>query len=189
MTKVAIFIADGTEETEAITPLDILRRAGIEADLVSVKEGSNTITASRGVVITSDRNIADTDFDIDSYNMLVLPGGIQGTNNLKATKSLTDALLRFDKEGKGLAAICAAPTILSSLGLLNGVRATCNPGFWDTLKAEGADLVKEEITVISGNKITSQAMGTSVSFGLAMLEYLTDRDQALDMASKICYKL
>lgn len=187
MTKVAIFIADGTEETEAITPLDILRRAGITADLISVKEGSNTITASRGVVITADMNIKD--IDIDSYDMLVLPGGIAGTNNLKATTKLTDALVRFNDQGKGVAAICAAPTILSSLGLLNGVKATCNPGFWDTLIADGADLVKDETAVISGNKITSQAMGTSAAFGLAMLEYLTDRETALDMADKICYKL
>ncbi|MCR4688112.1 MAG: DJ-1/PfpI family protein [Saccharofermentans sp.] len=185
MSKVAIFIADGTEETEAITPLDILRRAGIEADLVSIKEGTNTITASRGVVITADKNIAD--IDIDSYDMLALPGGIAGTNNLKACKTLTDALIDFNAKGKGVAAICAAPTILSSLGILKGVRSTCNPGFWDTLASEGADLVKDEKAVISGNKITSQAMGTSVPFGLAMLEYLNGKEAALDMASKICF--
>ena len=97
MAKVAIFIADGSEEVEAITPADILRRAQIDCDIISVMP-SKTVTASRGIVITADRQIDEIDFD--EYDMLVLPGGINGTENLGNTKKLTDAVVKFNNEGK-----------------------------------------------------------------------------------------
>ena len=174
MAKVAVFIADGSEEVEAITPVDLLRRAKIDCDVVSVMEG-NTVTASRGIVITADKNIKDIDFA--DYDMLVLPGGIKGTENLGSTKALTDAVTEFAGSGKGIAAICAAPTIFSGLGLLAGKEATCNPGFFDVLEKEGAQVDKNAPVVRSGNIITSQAMGTSVDFGLALVGFLCGEEE------------
>lgn len=184
MAKVAIFIADGSEEVEAITPADILRRAQIDCDIISVMP-SKTITASRGIVITADKQIDEIFFD--DYDMLVLPGGIKGTENLGNTKKLTDEVVRFNGEGKGIAAICAAPTIFANLGLLEGKHSTCNPGFWDVLSSKGADLNKDAKAVICGNIITSQAMGTSVPFGLAIVEYFQGKEAADVMKGKICF--
>ena len=169
MAKVAVFIADGSEEVEAITPVDLLRRAKVEVDVVSIMP-SLEIVASRNVKITADKLIDDINFD--DYDLLVLPGGVKGTNNLNACDELKKQLVRFNEEGKGIAAICAAPTVFAGLGLLNGKRSTCNPGFWDELRANGADLVEDSKAVVCGNIITSQAMGTSVDFGLALVGYL-----------------
>jgi len=169
MAKVAVFIADGSEEVEAITPVDLLRRAKVEVDVVSIMP-SLEIVASRNVKITADKLIDDINFD--DYDLLVLPGGVKGTNNLNACDELKKQLVRFKEEGKGIAAICAAPTVFAGLGLLNGKRSTCNPGFWDELRANGADLVEDSKAVVCGNIITSQAMGTSVDFGLALVGYL-----------------
>ena len=182
MAKIAVFIADGSEEVEAITPVDLLRRAKIDCDVVSVMEG-NTVTASRGIVITADKNIKDIDFA--EYDMLVLPGGIKGTENLGSTKALTDALVEFNKAGKGIAAICAAPTIFSGLGLLAGKEATCNPGFFDVLEKKGAQVDKDAPVVRSGNIITSQAMGTSHDFGLEIVKYFAGEEAASSLKSNI----
>ena len=169
MAKVAVFIADGSEEVEAITPVDLLRRAKVEVDVVSIMP-SLEIVASRNVKITADKLIDDINFD--DYDLLVLPGGVKGTNNLNACAELKKQLVRFCEEGKGIAAICAAPTVFAGLDLLNGKRSTCNPGFWDELRANGADLVEDSKAVVCGNIITSQAMGTSVDFGLALVGFL-----------------
>lgn len=182
MAKIAVFIADGSEEVEAITPVDLLRRAKIDCDVVSVMEG-NTVTASRGIVITADKNIKDIDFA--EYDMLVLPGGIKGTENLGSTKALTDALVEFNKAGKGIAAICAAPTIFSGLGILAGKEATCNPGFFDVLGKEGAQVDKDAPVVRTGNIITSQAMGTSHDFGLEIVKYFAGEEAAATLKSNI----
>ena len=182
MAKIAVFIADGSEEVEAITPVDLLRRAKLECDTVSVME-SNTITASRGVVITADKNIKDIDFA--DYDMLVLPGGIKGTENLGSTAALTDAVVDFARNGKAVAAICAAPTIFSGLGLLEGVPATCNPSFFDKLEADGAVVDKDAPVVRSGNIITSQAMGTSHDFGLEIVKYFAGEEAASSLKSNI----
>ena len=182
MAKIAVFIADGSEEVEAITPVDLLRRAKLECDTVSVME-SNTITASRGVVITPDKNRKDIDFA--DYDMLVLPGGIKGTENLGSTAALTDAVLDFARNGKAVAAICAAPTIFSGLGLLKGVPATCNPSFFDKLEADGAVVDKDAPVVRSGNIITSQAMGTSHDFGLEIVKYFAGEEAASTLKSNI----
>lgn len=185
MALVAVFIADGTEEVEAITPADILRRANIDCDIVSVMP-SKTVNASRGVIITADKQLDE--IDLNDYDMLVLPGGIKGTENLGNTKALTDAVTRFAAtNGKAIAAICAAPTIFANLGLLGGKKATCNPGFWDVLSSKGALLDKESKAVTCGNIITSQAMGTSVPFGLAIVEYFLGKDAADTMKDKICF--
>ncbi|SCW34948.1 4-methyl-5(b-hydroxyethyl)-thiazole monophosphate biosynthesis [Ruminococcaceae bacterium YRB3002] len=180
--KAALFIADGSEEVEAITPVDLLRRAKIEVDVVSIMP-SLDITASRGVLITADKHIGDIDFG--DYDILILPGGVKGTNYLNSCELLKEKIVKFNEQGKGIAAICAAPTVFSGLGLLKGKNATCNPGFWDQLKDGGAILDENSKAVTCGNIITSQAMGTSVDFGLAIVAYLCGEEAASELKANI----
>ena len=182
MAKVAVFIADGSEEAEAITPVDLLRRAKVDVDVVSVMP-TLEIEASRNVKITADKLIGDIIFD--DYDLLVLPGGVRGTNNLNACEELKKNLVRFNDQGKGIAAICAAPTVFAGLGLLNGKTSTCNPGFWEELRAGGANVIEDSKVVVNGNIITSQAMGTSVDFGLALVGYLCGVDAREELRKNI----
>lgn len=174
MTKVAVFIADGSEEVEAITPVDLLRRAKVDVDVISVMPALE-IEASRNVKIKADKLIDEINFD--DYDLLVLPGGVRGTNNLNACDELKKQLVRFNDQGKGIAAICAAPTVFAGIGLLKGKTSTCNPGFWEELRAGGANVIEDSKVVVNGNIITSQAMGTSVDFGLALVGYLCGEDE------------
>ena len=182
MAKVAVFIADGSEEVEAITPVDLLRRAKVDVDVVSIMD-SLEITASRNVKITADKLIGDINFD--EYDLLVLPGGVKGTNNLNACEVLKEKLVSFNSQGKGIAAICAAPTVFAGLGLLNGKDSTCNPGFWDVLRAAGANVIEDSKVVVNGNIITSQAMGTSVDFGLALVRFLCGEEASEELRKNI----
>ena len=174
MAKVAVFIADGSEEVEAITPVDLLRRAKVDVDVVSIMP-TLEISASRDIKITADKLIGDIDFD--EYDLLVLPGGVRGTNNLNACEVLKKQIVRFNDQGKGIAAICAAPTVFAGLGILNGKTSTCNPGFWEELRANGANVIEDSKVVVNGNIITSQAMGTSVDFGLALVGFLCGEEE------------
>ena len=174
MAKVAVFIADGSEEVEALTPVDLLRRAKVDVDIVSIMP-TLEISASRDVKITADKLIDDIDFD--EYDLLVLPGGVRGTNNLNACEALKKQIVRFNDQGKGIAAICAAPTVFAGLGILNGKTSTCNPGFWEELRANGANVIEDSKVVVNGNIITSQAMGTSVDFGLALVGFLCGEEE------------
>ena len=182
MAKVAVFIADGSEEVEAITPVDLLRRAKVDVDVVSVMPALE-ITASRDVKITADKLLDDISFD--DYDLLVLPGGVRGTNNLNSCEELKKNLVRFNDQGKGIAAICAAPTVFAGLGLLNGKTSTCNPGFWEELRAKGANVIEDSKVVVNGNIITSQAMGTSVDFGLALVGFLCGEEKKEELRKNI----
>ncbi|MBR2992072.1 MAG: DJ-1/PfpI family protein [Clostridiales bacterium] len=182
MAKVAVFIADGSEEVEAITPVDLLRRAKVDVDVVSIMD-TLEITASRNVKITADKLIGDINFN--DYDLLVLPGGVKGTNNLNACEALKEKLVSFNEQGKGIAAICAAPTVFAGLGLLSGKDSTCNPGFWDVLKANGANVLEDSKVVVDGNIITSQAMGTSVDFGLALVGFLCGEEASEELRKNI----
>jgi len=184
MPKIAVFIADGTEETEAIAPTDLMRRAKLDVTTVSVM-GRENIVSSHGISIEADTTIEKINFE--DFDMLVLPGGLKGTANLKANQTLADQIKKFNEEGKGLAAICAAPSVFSGLGILKGIPATCNPSFFDVLKADGADLKPDEKVVVSNNIITSQAMGTSIPFGLAIVAYFQGRDAAEALKSNIVF--
>ena len=117
------------------------------------------------------------DIDFDEYDLLVLPGGVRGTNNLNACEALKKQIVRFNDQGKGIAAICAAPTVFAGLGILNGKTSTCNPGFWEELRANGANVIEDSKVVVNGNIITSQAMGTSVDFGLALVGFLCGEEE------------
>jgi 4-methyl-5(b-hydroxyethyl)-thiazole monophosphate biosynthesis len=183
--RVAVFLAEGMEEIEALTVVDLLYRAGIPCETISITN-SNAVASSHDVTVVCDRGLDDTNFDFDDYDMLVLPGGMPGTTNLGECDALTNEVTRFANEGRQVAAICAAPSILAKLGLLEGRRATCFPGVVPALE-EGGALVQEDVVVVDGNIITSRGMGTAIPFGLAIVAHYLGQDVADDLAKKIVF--
>ena len=181
--KVALFLANGCETIEALTVADILFRAGIPCTRVSVS-GTPVVVTSHNVTVIADTTVDHLNWD--EYDMLVLPGGIPGTPNLRACASLMKQVVRFHREGKMIAAICAAPSIFADLGLLKGVRAACNPSVEQILIDNGAELVREN-AVTAGNIITSRAMGTAIPFALAIVEHYKGREAADQLGRNILY--
>ena len=181
--KVALFLANGCETIEALTVADILYRAGIPCTKVSVNSTPVVVT-SHNVTVVANTTVDHLDWD--SFDMLVLPGGIPGTPNLNACAPLMEQVARFHRKGKMIAAICAAPSIFAQLGLLKGVRATCNPSVESILLDGGADLVREN-AVTTGNIITSRAMGTAIPFALAIVEHYLGKEKADDLGRNILY--
>ncbi|MGI6230768.1 MAG: DJ-1 family glyoxalase III [Tractidigestivibacter sp.] len=181
--RVAIFVAEGLEEIEGLTVRDLLYRAGIPSDTVSIV-ADHTVTSSHEVTIVCERSIEDEGFSFDDYDMLVLPGGMPGTLNLKACGPLCDKLVEFDRAGKGVAAICAAPSILAELGLLMGRPATSNPNFQHVLVENGA-ILSEEPAVVDTNVITSKGMGTAIDFGLAIVRWFLGDEAAENLKPRI----
>lgn len=181
--KVALFLANGCETIEALTVADILFRAGIPCTRVSVS-GTPVVDTSHNVTVIADTTVDHLNWD--EYDMLVLPGGIPGTPNLRACASLMKQVVRFHREGKMIAAICAAPSIFADLGLLKGVRAACNPSVEQILIDNGAELVREN-AVTAGNIITSRAMGTAIPFALAIVEHYKGREAADQLGRNILY--
>ena len=181
--KVALFLANGCEEIEALTVYDLLFRAKIPVTSVSITD-NHLVTSSHGVRILADAIVSELDFD--EFDMLVLPGGLPGTTNLGDCNALTDQFVRFYESGKQIAAICAAPSVFAKLGLLKGREATCNPSFEGVLEENGAILTRQPVT-ISDNIIMSQAMGTAIPFGLAIVEHYQGKDAADALGKAILY--
>ena len=181
MSKVCVFFGTGFEEIEALTVVDILRRAGIETDMVSVMD-EKTVMGSHQIPVVMDKLLSEVDFS--SVDMLVLPGGLGGTKNLEACEPLMEQVDAFTNSGKMVCAICAAPSILGHRGLLKGKKAIAYPGFEEQLI--GARIV-EEPAVKDGNIITGRGMGCSIPFALELLKHLTDEETAKSMAEKIVY--
>ena len=159
----AIFFADGFEEIEGLTVVDMFRRAGIPIQTVSISD-SLTVTGSHDIKVQADCLLAD--FDFNTVEMLILPGGMPGTTNLSKCEPLCDALMQFSRQGRYLAAICAAPSILGSLGILNGRVATCYPGF--EKKLFGAYITTDPVAK-DGHVITSRGMGTAIEFASTLI--------------------
>lgn len=162
MTKVYEFLAEGFEEVEAMLPVDILRRAGIEVKTVSVMDSIEVMSAHQ-VGIKADMMFTDSDFS--DATMLLLPGGLPGATNLRDHAGLSELLCRHAAEGKKIGAICAAPLVLGTLGLLRGRRATCYPGFEKYL--DGADYTAELFT-IDGNIITGEGPAATFPYAYAI---------------------
>lgn len=182
MSKVCVFFAEGYEEIEALTVVDILRRAGIETETVSVT-GNRTVVSSHQVPVVMDKLFADVDFA--SVDMLVLPGGMPGTKNLEAYAPLMGQVDAFYENGKYVAAICAAPSILGHRGMLKGRTACSFPDFEGQL--EGAR-VTENSMELDGNVITSRGMGCAIDFGLKIVSVFNGQEAADALAKKIVYK-
>ena len=162
-----LFLADGFEETEALAPLDMMRRAKIEVKTVGVT--GEFVTGSHGVTVKADLKPEEISFN--NIDGVVLPGGMPGTVHLGEDDTVSQVIREFEKEGKLVAAICAAPSVLGQAGILNGKKATCHPGFEE--KLTGAEVFFSPV-VCDGNVITSRGMGTAVPFGLAVARYFTD---------------
>ncbi|MBQ9915160.1 MAG: DJ-1/PfpI family protein [Clostridia bacterium] len=161
-----VFLADGFEEIEALSVVDILRRCQIEVQTVSITENKQ-VTGSHGIPLLAD--IVLTEADTDQAQALILPGGLPGSDNLQACKPLENALKKAAKEGRIVAAICAAPKVLGAFELLSGKKATCYPGFEKELL--GATPVTEKV-VQDGNAITSRGAGTAADFAFALADAL-----------------
>ena len=179
MSKVCAFIADGFEEVECLSVVDILRRAKVEVLILSVTD-SLEITGSHGIRVIADGRLSDTDFS--DCDLLFLPGGVPGVPNLAASAPLADLLRKFAKDGRRLSAICAAPSILGDLGLLDGVTATCYPGWESHLK--GANLTQAGV-VTDGLITTARGMGFGVDLGLDRVSNLISPETALSIKKGI----
>lgn len=181
MNKIAVFLAEGFEEIEALTVVDLGRRAGMEVITAAVGN-SHMVKGSHGISVQADEMFEDVDFD--SLDMLVLPGGMPGTRNLEAHEGLMEQVDRFYKEGKFVAAICAAPSILGHRGIVKGRRACCYPGFEEHM--DGAEVMYEPVT-IDGNVITGRGMGCAIYFALAIVAHFCGQDKADELAKAIVF--
>lgn len=179
--QVCVFLADGFEEIEGLTVVDLLRRAGIEVTTVSIT-GSKTIHGAHGIDVLADKLFEEADYD--AQDMFVLPGGMPGTVNLGAHAGVKEELAKANAEGKFLAAICAAPSVLGRYGYLIGKKATSYPGF--EAKLAGAKCVADPV-VVDGNVITSRGMGTAIPFSLSLIEQLLDVTTAEKIRKAIIY--
>lgn len=173
MRKVLVILAQGCEEIEAVTVIDILRRAGIEVTSAGLDD--LPVLASRGVML-----LADTTLDLaqhQDFDMIVLPGGQPGTDNLKADKRLAALLQQMAQQGKYLAAICAAPSVLAA-GLLDGRKATCYPTCLDGYPKVN---LQTAAVVEDGKIITSRGPGTAMDFALTLVERLAGKAKRLEV--------
>ena len=182
---VYVFLANGFEETEAICPIDIMLRAGIEVELVSVSEDL-TVKGAHGITLKADKKIREISVSRDDLELIMLPGGMPGTTNLFDCRPLRDMLVLAANKGLPIAAICAAPMILGRLGLLADKNAVCYPGFEDELI--GAKIPKRAKVAVSDNIITAAGMGVATEFGLAIVEKLRSKDAAVKIAKAIRFK-
>ena len=180
--KVYIFLADGFEDIEGLAVVDLMRRAGIGIVTVSIKEEKEIVT-SHGIQMRTD--IAFPEADFSDADLLILPGGKLGTANLKACEPLAKLLVDFAGQGGKIAAICAAPTVLSDLGLLEGRKATSYPTCEPAVKA--AQYLTDKV-VVDGNITTSRGMGTAIDFGLNLIDQLLGEEKALEIARSIVYQ-
>lgn len=179
--SIALLFANGTEEVEALTVVDLVRRAGIECSIVSVS-GDKLVTGSHNITITADAVIEDYDFARDE--MIVFPGGMPGTNNVEAHPLVQKAITDAADSGKYLAAICAAPKILAHAGLLKGKKAGIYPGMEAEL--EGSNVSFDQVSV-DGKFITSRGLGTAIPFALQIIETLTDKETAVKIGKAVVY--
>ncbi len=180
MSKIAVFLADGFEEIEGLTSVDLCRRTGIEVTTVSIME-TKRIMGSHGIPVEADAMFDEVNYD--EMDLLLLPGGGLGTENLEKHQGLAELLKKADSQGKKLAAICAAPRVLGQLGLLKGIEATCFPGNED--KLTGAVVRQDKKAVRDGRFVTGKGMGASIEFAAEVITLLEGESAAQDVLKKI----
>ncbi|MGQ1784076.1 MULTISPECIES: DJ-1 family glyoxalase III [unclassified Saccharicrinis] len=179
MKKVYIFLAEGFEEIEAITPIDVLRRAEIDVTTVSISD-KKEVTGAHNIIIIADRIFTESNFT--DADLLVLPGGMPGTLNLNEHEALKELLVDFSNRGKLIGAICAAPLVLGEKGLLKGKNATCYPGFENQLieaKHTGSPLE------VADNIITAKGVGAAMKFALQLVSMLRGKEVAYELTQKM----
>ncbi|MGN0642661.1 MAG: DJ-1 family glyoxalase III [Huintestinicola sp.] len=176
-----VFLADGFEETEAITPIDLLRRCGKTVETVGVTGAS--AVSSHNITVTCDRLLSDISYD--DIEMIVLPGGLKGTKNLESSEGVQKCIDYCAENGILIGAICAAPSILGHKGLLKGRKAVCYPGFEEAL--EGAEVLSVP-AVRDGNIITARGAGASLEFAEALISAVDSPEKAKKIAEQIIWK-
>jgi 4-methyl-5(b-hydroxyethyl)-thiazole monophosphate biosynthesis len=175
MKRVNVYLADGFEEIEAVTVVDVLRRADIDVRMISIT-GKLVVKGAHDIIITADEIFENA----DNYkaDMIVLPGGMPGTKHLGEHKGLRKVILDFAGRNKPIGAICAAPSVLGRMGLLKNKKAVCYPGFEEALKGANQE---RDIVVQDENMITSKGPGTAIYFALRLVEYLMDIETANEL--------
>lgn len=181
--KVIVFLADGFEECEGLLVVDLLRRAGLDVITASIM-GRKEIHSSHGITLFADALAEEVDYH--DAQMIVLPGGRIGTENLGNSDIVKEQCRRFAQdEQKYAAAVCAAPSVLAGCGLLEGKRATVHPDFESHMA--GAVITKESVSV-DGNIITGQGLGATIPFALELVKTLVNKETADQIKNAICYK-
>ena len=178
---IAVLLADGFEEIEALTPVDMLRRAGLE--VVTVGIGAKVVSGSHGIPVVCDR--LSSEIDLSEVSTVIFPGGMPGSLNLDASPFTDEIISSVTSRGGRIAAICAAPLVLGRRGLLVGKRATCYPGFENELS--GA-VVTGEPVVTDGSITTAKGMGAALAFAKELVSLLVGKEKAEELSSAIMEK-
>lgn len=181
MSKVLVLLSPGFEEIEAVTIIDILRRAEIDTTIVGLEK--EMVKGSHDIFIKCD--IYYKEIDITEYDFLVLPGGQPGTNNLKSNSKVIEWLQKFNQENKNIAAICAAPTVLEKAKIVDNIKVTSYPTEKNTFDS---DYYSEEKVVKDRNIITSRGVGTSIDFSLKLVEIIKGKEMRDKLSSKILWE-
>lgn len=181
MAKVYAFLAEGLEEVECLAAVDVLVRAGVVVTLVSIGE-KKEVTGSHGFTILADQRLSE--ISMEAADVLFLPGGMPGTKKLGDCKELCDGLVEANRAGQRIAAICAAPSVLGTLGILKGKEATCYPGYEESLIGStptGAGVVTD------GNITTARGLGYALDLGLELVRILIDEETSVRIRKSIQY--
>ena len=181
MKTAIVFLADGFEECEGLLAVDLLRRAGVEVITASVM-GRREILSSHRISLLAD--VLAEEADYDAADLLILPGGMPGTDHLRESELVRAQCLAFGAD-KRLAAICAAPSVLAELGLLEGKPAACHPSVASRM---GGAVLTGEAVAEAGNIITGQGLGAAIPFALRLIRVLTDGETAERVAAQICWR-
>lgn len=182
MARVLVPLADGCEELEAVTIIDLLVRAGAEVTSASLKEGP--VKASRGVTLLADTTLEQA--LQQDYDMLVLPGGMPGTQYLEEDPRILKLIQQMAGEGRHVCAVCAAPRVLGKAGVLQGKKATSYPGHLDKMALPGVQYV-EDAVVTDGKVVTSRGPGTAIPFALTLIEQLFGTDKRHQVAQGLLF--
>lgn len=179
MKKVAIHFATGFEEIEGLAVVDVLRRAGVDVNMVSMTD-RRMVSGAHDITILADTVFEEVDYE--DVNMIILPGGMPGATHLDAHEGLKSMIKKFDEEGKQISAICAAPLVLGNLGLLEGKNVVCYPGFEKYLK--GASIQNEKV-VEDGRIVTAKGPGAAIEFGLKLVEKLMGKEKSEEIRKEM----
>jgi 4-methyl-5(b-hydroxyethyl)-thiazole monophosphate biosynthesis len=183
MKNALVLLAQGFEEVEAVTIVDLLRRGGVEVELASLK--GDLVRGAHGLALTADSVLPEDIAAVAPFDMLVLPGGMPGTRHLAEDPRVGALLRKAAQERCWIGAICAAPSVLGAAGLLQGRQATCYPGFEDA--CVGGQMSRAAV-VVDGTIITSRGVGSAIPFGLALVRALQGEQAAQTLAAQILYE-
>ncbi len=178
--KIVIVLAEGFEEIEAVTPIDILRRAGVSVVLAGLS--STTVTGAHNITITCDTTLSSILHK--SFDGIILPGGATGTSNLCQSTKLIEKIHQMDRDNKLIAAVCAAPQVLDLAGALNEKKYTCYPGAEEKI-IHGERI--DEPVVIDGNVITGRSVGSTLDFSLGIVEELLNASTSTEIGARLVY--